>query len=278
MSVIKICKWCEKELEFNNDKQFGAHLTNCSSNPNKIQRDNDSKKRKLYKFVCSCTKEYEVEMTEYIFGTGKYKKFCSRSCANVREHSDLTKSKISKTLRENPIVMKRVKIVADVEITCKQCVSTKIVKYKPNQIFCSRSCAIKYRNINNDLARNAGRASVISQNRRSKNEVLFGSLCEKQFGLVVFNEPIFNGWDADIIIPEYKIAVLWNGAWHYKKITEKHSLKQVQNRDRIKLFEIEKFGYEPYIIKDMGKYSEEKVNLEFNLFKEWIEKKKRSLE
>lgn len=42
MSVIKICKWCEKELEFNNDKQFGAHLTNCSSNPNKIQRDNDS--------------------------------------------------------------------------------------------------------------------------------------------------------------------------------------------------------------------------------------------
>ena len=34
---------------------------------------------------------------------------------------------------------------------------------------------------------------------------------------------------------------------------EKHSFKMVQNRDKIKIHEIEKFGYIPYVIKDMGK-------------------------
>lgn len=38
---------------------------------------------------------------------------------------------------------------------------------------------------------------------------------------------MFNGWDADIIIEDLKIAILWNGKWHYEKITEKHSVSQV---------------------------------------------------
>lgn len=63
--------------------------------------------------------------------------------------------------------------------------------------------------------------------------------------------------------------LLWNGKWHYEKITEKHSVKQVQNRDKIKVDEIEKYGYIPYIIKDMGKFSENKVNKEFNKFLKW---------
>lgn len=49
---------------------------------------------------------------------------------------------------------------------------------------------------------------------------------------------MFNGWDADIIIPNIKVAVLWNGKWHYEQIKKGHSVKQVQNRDKIKLKEI----------------------------------------
>ena len=52
-----------------------------------------------------------------------------------------------------------------------------------------------------------------------------------------------------------KIAILWNE----EKITKKHSIKQVQNRDIIKIKEIEKLGYTSYVIKDMGKYDEEKI-------------------
>lgn len=40
-------------------------------------------------------------------------------------------------------------------------------------------------------------------------------------------------------------------------------MEQVQNRDLIKLKEIRKNGYTPYIIEDYGKYNETKVHNEF---------------
>ena len=103
----------------------------------------------------------------------------------------------------------------------------------------------------------------------SKNEIAFCELCENYFGKenVLHNEPMFNGWDADIIIPEHKLAILWNGPWHYRKITAKHSLEQVQTRDRLKQVEIANCGYTCYIIKDIkGNADLNKVNAEFNAF------------
>jgi hypothetical protein len=61
--------------------------------------------------------------------------------------------------------------------------------------------------------------------RRSKNEIKFCILCEQNFSNVEHNKPIFNGWDADIIIHDIKYAILWNGAWHYKKLNKKHSVE-----------------------------------------------------
>jgi hypothetical protein len=57
-----------------------------------------------------------------------------------------------------------------------------------------------------------------------------------------------------------------SGKWHYEKIKEKHSLIQVQNRDRIKIKEIEKANYKPYIVKDMGKENKKFVEEQFGLF------------
>jgi hypothetical protein len=108
------------------------------------------------------------------------------------------------------------------------------------------------------------------QGKRSKNEILFSELCLGEFKNVILNENIFNGWDADIILLDIKTAVLWNGKWHYEKITENHSVKQVQNRDKIKIKEIIKAGYVPYIIKDMGSYDEEFVNCQFEKFLKYI--------
>ena len=112
----------------------------------------------------------------------------------------------------------------------------------------------------------SGRKSIAIQGdlRRSKNEKYFCELCEKEFQCVKHNEPMFNGWDADIIIEDVKIAILWNGKWHYEKVTKNHSVEQVQNRDKIKIEEIKKCGYTPYIIKDMGKYNSQFVENEFN--------------
>ena len=77
----------------------------------------------------------------------------------------------------------------------------------------------------------------------------FCELCEKHFKNVKHNEQLFNGWDADVIIEDIKVAILWNGPWHYRKLFKSHKLKQIQNRDKIKVKEIENFGYTPYIIK-----------------------------
>lgn len=49
-----------------------------------------------------------------------------------------------------------------------------------------------------------GRTSVKSQNRRSKNEIYFAELCSEYFDNVLTNEPIFNEWDADVILENKK--------------------------------------------------------------------------
>lgn len=119
-----------------------------------------------------------------------------------------------------------------------------------------------------------GRNSIKKQgnSRRSKNEIEFFNLCKERFNNVIHNEPIFNGWDADIILLDLKIAILWNGKWHYEKIKSNHSVKQIQNRDMIKIKEIESCNYMPYIIKDLGKANHKKVEIEFKKFIEYIEK------
>jgi len=185
--------------------------------------------------------------------------FCNRNCANARNHSDETKIKIRNSLTKlpKPIKPKPIKIKVKIELTCKECNKSFVIEKKnTKRKFCSKNCA----------SRVAGRKSVISQSRRSKNEIYFAELCCSHFEKVLTNEPIFNGWDADVILPNQKIAILWNGKWHYEKITKKHSVLQVQNRDRIKLNEIEKFGYTPYIIQDLGKYNKGFVENEFQKF------------
>lgn len=68
-----------------------------------------------------------------------------------------------------------------------------------------------------------------------------------------------------------KIAIMWNGAWHYKKLFEGHALEQVQNRDRIKKKEVANFGFTLYIIKDMGTENKNFVRKEFSKFLTWLE-------
>lgn len=117
-----------------------------------------------------------------------------------------------------------------------------------------------------------------AKNRRSKNEKLFAELCQNKFEQVKENAPIFDGWDADIVLMQHKIAVMWNGIWHYKKVKKEHSVKQVQNRDRIKLSKITEAGYTPYIIKDTGSFNPVFVQDEFQKFLIWMTSNSYSLE
>ena len=190
---------------------------------------------------------------------------CSRNCANKRTHDQSTKDKISNTLKLKVKIRKEEKYC----INCGNDITMKAKKTK----FCCRSCASKF-NSNSEIGKQHIKKivekSVKTQSRRSKNEMLFFEYCKIKFGSVENNLPIFNGWDADIIIHDYKIAVMWNGVWHYKKVRKNHSVSQVQNRDKIKIKEIINFGYTPYVIEDLGKFSKKKVELEFEKLLDYL--------
>lgn len=214
-------------------------------------------KYKLFDVNCNkCNKTIQIKEREKLFPSKEYY-FCSRSCANSKTVSKEVKIKISISLKNKPKSKKT---------TTKPCLFCEV--QTTNHKFCSRSCNKKHYMRQGDIASMMGKKSVNKQKtiKRSKNEIYFGELCLNKFSKVLFNEPLFNGWDADIIIPELKIAILWNGKWHYEKITKTHSVEQVQNRDKIKLKEIENSGYRAYVIKDMGKYNKEFVEKEFENF------------
>jgi len=214
----------------------------------------------------NCDSKEAVKYSKYSNG-----KFCSRECArsfSTKSKRKEINEKISKTMTGVNYRSGMGKPVEMVKRFCKGCDQHfDVAQTKRSQKYCSRKCAAKFRDWQ-ALGRKGGRisAEVQKDTRRSKNEILFSELCGGVYKEVLCNEPMFNGWDADVIIPSIKVAVMWNGVWHYKKITEAHSVKQVQNRDRIKIKEIIKAGFTPYVIKDRGKHNPEFVNQEFDKF------------
>jgi hypothetical protein len=247
------------------NKKFGEW-----SNFYEIIIDQKYKIAQQSKQVCckNCKKKFTKRYSQILKTKNN---FCSRSCfATFNNHKrgpmkEETKRKITESYkyRNNKHV-----IFLDTK-NCKEC--GKIFEYNMynnrgiyREIkYCSNSCKGKVG------WRIGGKAASAANVRRSKNEIYFADLCIELLGEkeVLTNEPMFDGWDADVIIPKYKLAILWNGIWHYQKVREKHSLEQVQSRDRIKAKIIEKYNYELYIIKDMGRYNKKFVEEQFNTFK-----------
>ena len=195
-----------------------------------------------------------VLMTEK-FGSGK---FCSRACANAREHSVETKQRIRQGVA-GQAQSKHLEAKQTYLLNPNYCtICGKVLSYKMRfRSTCCEECLHKATSA-------AGRYAATKVEKRSKNEIAFCILCENYFGIenVLHNEPIFNGWDADIILLDYRVAILWNGPWHYRKVTEQHSLEQVQTRDKIKVSEIIKAGFTPYIIEDAAKKSKNSLEIQ----------------
>lgn len=302
------CKYCSKEFEKPN--QLGGHIGRCKMNPNReanckkyeesckkanqiqiqkkniIQRDLTCKK---------CGKHYTLMLSDRQYESGKYSKFCSRSCANSRgKYSEERKEKIRQGVQrhlDDIGYVKKIKIrkqrpprksksqkspkpkIQKIKITTRICENCG-KEFEESELgkkskYCCKECMKQSRFKKLSIAGKKS-ASIQRNERRSKNEKLLCDLCEQYFDKVGHNEPIFNGWDADVLIYDLKIAILWNGVWHYKKITKQHSVKQVQNRDKIKINEIKQSGWIPYIIKDEGKYNPGLVKEKFDEFIKYI--------
>jgi hypothetical protein len=158
-------------------------------------------------------------------------------------------------------------------ITCPVCT----IEFKPKRFdtkLCSRKCSQEYsrREEYKEIAKKngskGGKISATSQGRRSQNEIYFAEKCETYFGKenVTTNQAVFDGFDCDVIIHKEKLAIAWNGQWHYKQISKIQSLEQVQARDLVKSSIItNKYGYRLYVIKDTGKYDRNFVDQEFEI-------------
>lgn len=296
------CKYCGKE--FDKPYQIAAHTTMCKLNPNSKPNKIEHNFIDIKQICPKCGKEFELHILENQYLKSKYRKFCSVSCANSHKHSEETKQKISKSIKDNYKLSRNIKNTNNIRTSknklfkifnniCK-CCGKEFVTISNNMKYCSQECANKglklickqcnnifynkgFRNfcsaecrrisIHDKLSEAGKKSAQIQSNiRRSKNEKLFCQLCEEYFDKVTHNDPIFNGWDADVLIWDYKIAVLWNGKWHYEKIAKQHSVEQVQNRDKIKCKEIQTKGWKVYIIKDLNKFNKQFVREQFDIF------------
>jgi hypothetical protein len=166
--------------------------------------------------------------------------------------------------------------------TIKQCIicDKKFILKNRTQKFCSKNCYtlfiktdieyLKNQKINGSIG---GTKSAKSQQLRGKAEIYFSELCIAYFGKddIICNERIFkdfngNLWDCDIFIKSLKIAILYDGIHHYKKIYKNQKLDQIRTRDKIKRSVILDNGYTYYTIKDLGSFNTNFVENQFNLF------------
>ena len=278
---------------FDTKQQKAAYIKNKKSHEDALRKkDEDEKTRKPREFICKgCNKLFTKEMTDHEFSNEKnHPKYCSRSCANKRKITDEIKSKISQSIKKRIEQKKKVE-VKDIQLPSERKLSkrekicivckTPFISNSNGRKTCSDECKEYFRTHRKDFLsdetiqklRNGGLKSsnIQSEIRRSKNEIYFCELCENEFKNVTHNENIFNKWDADVLIYDYKVAVLWNGNWHYKPIKKGTSLSQIQNRDKIKVEEIINYGWIPYIIEDKGKYNKQFVEDKFKEFIEFIE-------
>lgn len=191
----------------------------------------------------------------------KNNKFCSNSCSakfNNIKQSSLTKQKKSFKMSSNYFGMEVSGEFCPVKIdNCKWCKELFVKRNKEK--YCSSKCRSLFRKDlvsklpqeTKDKMRLRLLKGVASRCIRSKDEISLYNLCYNEFQNVTHNTQIIDGWDADILLHDYKIAILWNGPWHYKEMPlSNHSLKQVQTRDKIKIKKFTEIGWQVLIYED----------------------------
>lgn len=245
------CKYCQK-IFYKEKKFIQSSLKGSSKNKNNFCSKScgclyNRKLKGQFSTIISC-QQCNKQVQKNNRDIKKVKNsFCSRSCAAIYNNSRRcvsqdVKEKIRRTLKT---ANKRKGIVKYLKI-CHCNICNKKFMHKKNRKTCSDLCLKLHGKI---TGVEAGKKSAQKRVLRSKNEIVLFNLLSTKYQCLN-NKAIFNGWDADIIIPNLKLAILWNGPWHYRKITKQHSLKQTQNRDKIKIKEILKHKYNFIIIKD----------------------------
>lgn len=148
--MLKFCDFCNTKYEFDTHLKWMNHRTGCKYNPNrneKYRKISNSliQKRDVYIFNCKkCNKKYKLILTENVVKKGKYKKFCSRSCANSRILTDKIKIKISEGIKNSKKYKLSIPTSKKIKMVCFKC-KKEFLRYpcQINRKYCSRKCLDK---------------------------------------------------------------------------------------------------------------------------------------
>ncbi len=179
MGINKYCNFCCKWLTFDNHHQWMAHRSNCIKNPNRNKKIEKIKiaiekrhKIKIYTFFCSkCGKKYNLKLSEQAYAKGKYRKHCSRSCANSRIVTLEQRKKVSDKLKGRMIgANKNKKEKQIIKKKCKLCEKYFFTKQK-KQNYCSRLCSSRF---NIKIAHNMNRNGINEKAYKNGKKVYGG--------------------------------------------------------------------------------------------------------
>lgn len=213
--------------------------------------------------------------------TGNF--YCSKKCASTDiKKSSRQKNELSIKLKQiyvDKLIKQGYKaedfIMYKGKLRCKskKCIC-KVCDKEFNWVIFKKTCSQSCLNIINRkssiLAGKLSSSKSYQIKSRSKNERLMYKKIKDVYSDALHNYRAFDGWDADIVIPSLKIAIHWNGVWHYKNVYNNEYgeklFESVKAKDILKYKAIEEKGYTNYIIVDMGRFNINKVNYEFDVF------------
>lgn len=227
-----------------------------------------------------CSKEFKAT-SDQIYSLRKGKSvnlFCSRSCSasfnnSKRIRSDESKHRTSETLKLKNTGI-RIRSPQYCVVCCKEMYPVNRLGKPVVRNTCGNIDCLNQRR--KEASSRGGRKTASlpwASRTRSKNERYLASLLSSIFPNALFNKRMFGEYDSDIILPDQKIAVHWNGPFHYKPLLGNDHLDKIQKRDALRYAAIASEGFYNYIIDDSGNtgFNRLKVEAEFNLLLKYIE-------
>ena len=264
LPIFHNCPICFKTFLKHNDSK-GTYCSKkcCVDGRRKIFQENTNQRRILKETNYNNNPKLCIGCNTIIPFEKRINKFCCHSCSaqigNIgRIHSIEHRQKTSKSLTSKPktgikepktgIKEPKTGNKTFCEIIYQTCVECNNIFILKKQKYPKKCCSLSCRKLSYSRA---GKNSAKVKCLRSKDEIQLYNLCVTYYKKVDNNLIIKDGWDADIILNEQKIAILWNGPWHYKdmKMTN-HSLLQVQTRDKIKINVLTKAGWKVIVFED----------------------------
>jgi hypothetical protein len=217
------------------------------------------------------SKGFTLLSDDYINNKNPLKIICKYCNSETYQRYDRLMMGYGCGCRHNFSVINKNRFITLNRFVCKYCENI-FYSQRNKQKFCDIKCAKNWRRYTLEGIKQCKKGGLNSykiskNNKRSKNEIELSRLCIKHFGEseTLTNYKIFSGFDADVILENFKLAIEWNGVWHYKYIRRDQKLKKILHNDKLKAGIIRSHNYNLIVVKDMGSHNIKLVRKTFNV-------------